>query len=224
MLLIDGTVVAAAASQALTGINIMKRSLSLISLFLLCVPFTEAQSNSVKFNTRVQLSTGGLFTRARDPEREFTINYPEYYGLQQSLQISFCVPVKVFNFGLGTGVSFRTGDYFSTICPKVFALIEIGNATKRSLFSFSFFSGLMQGWVQKKACFYFGGGPSFNFCKIFHPISFSISPYFEFHWGETKNITFWDSVHGEYQTYTYKYRTFTGNLSCIIQFNNFKKK
>lgn len=204
----------------------MAKSLTLFYILLLSVSLAEAQSDKVKFNTRIQLSIGGFTTDPMKLEKEITIDAPSSSGYQHGLQLSFCVPTGVFNFGIGAGAFYRPGNatYSSGLYPKAFLLMEVGNGTQRTFFSFTFITGVMQGSIQKNTCFYLGGGPSFNICKTFHPITFSISPYFEIHWGESKDITFWDSRHGMFQTYTFVYRTMTANISCIMQFNFFKKK
>ena len=203
----------------------MMKNIYLIFLVISSSLFLEAQPDPLKFSTRVQISTGVLSTLPGKLDREYGIESRSYYGFQQSLQISFCVPIDDFNVGLGTGVSLRTGDviYPPSLSPKVFLLFELCNAKKRSLFSFIINAGLMEGSIQKKACIYFGGGPSLNICKTFHPISISINPYIECHWGESKDISFLGASGHPNETYTFIYKTLTGNLSCIIQFNFFKK-
>ena len=184
----------------------------------------NAQNHPFTPGLRLQISPGIVFTRSNLPELEFDVPRETYTGLQESLQVSFFVPVKFVNIGIGSGLSFRPSDviYPSTVSPKVFLLLEFFNASKRSPFSFIVSPGFMRGAIQDKAFFYIGWGPSFNFGKNFNNFTFSINPYFETHADGKAQRSYNDNRMGNpnYRVpYTLNFRTTTFNLSCLIQMN-----
>ena len=80
----------------------------------------------------------------------------------------------------------------------------------------------MQGTIENKSCLYFSGGPSFNIGNEFKKATVSISPYFEYHAGESATRYYYDyrwSQQGVKGSYTRHFRTLTINLSCIVQLN-----
>ena len=190
----------------------------------------KAQNTGFILGTRVQLSTGPIFVRSTAPELEVTVFGESYNGFQQSLQASIFVQLKYCNLGIGSGLSLRTGDiiFNSTLSPKVFMFLEVKNGLKRSLLSFILNAGIMQGSIEKKGCFYLGGGPSFNIGKEVKKINVSINPYIEFHMGEN-GVRYYDDPHAipgyppNKYPYTIQFRTVTINLSCIVQFNFCKR-
>jgi hypothetical protein len=204
----------------------MRKKLTILFLIISFCLSLKAQNSGFKFGTRVQLSTGVVLTESEMPDLEVSVGRETYGGLQQSLQVSIFIPVKFFNIGIGAGLSYRTGDviYPSTLSPKVFLMMEIANGLNRSLLSYILNVGIMQGSIEKKSCFYFGGGPSFNIGKEFKKVNVSINPYWEFHMGE-QGIRYYNDPHTipGYDAikvpYTLHFRTATVNLSCIIQFN-----
>lgn len=203
----------------------MKQQLPLLFLVLTITLHGNAQNKGFAFGTRVQLSTGAVLTMSNEPTLEVSVNREIHVGLQQGLQVSFFAPVSNFNIGIGGGLSFRTGDtiYNSSLSPKVFFMFEFGNGKKRTLLSYILNIGVMKGSIENKACFYFGGGPSFNIGKEFSLVTVSINPYWEFHMGES-GIRYIEDPHSSpyyqnYIDYTLQFRTATVNLSCIVQFN-----
>jgi len=141
----------------------MKKATTILILILIGFLPLMAQNKALKFGVRIQLSPGAVFTYSENIQKEFVDGRESYAGLQQSLQVSIFTPVDIFNLGIGTGLSLRTGDviYSSTLIPKVFLMIEIGNGKKRSLMSCILNAGFMQGSIENKSCIYFSGGPSF---------------------------------------------------------------
>jgi hypothetical protein len=214
----------AAVGGALGAINIMKKTTAILLLILASTHIMVAQNKAFKFGIRTQLSTGVISTYSENIHKEYVDGRETHSGLQQSLQISIFTPINIFNIGLGTGLSLRTGSeiYPSTIIPKVFLMIEIGNGKKRSRVSGILNTGIMQGSIENKSCFYVGGGPSFNIFKEFRTVTVSINPYFEFHMGEKATRYYLDthwSQQGTQYSYTRHFKTLTINLSCIVQFN-----
>ncbi|MEI6900147.1 MAG: hypothetical protein WCL00_09730 [Bacteroidota bacterium] len=105
-------------------------------------------------------------------------------------------------------------------------MIEIGNTTNSSTVSGIIFPGYMLGPINKKGCFYIGGGPCFNFGEPTDDIEVSINPYIEFHMGENQNLVTYDrrmGYPGAPYYYTLIYKTLTFNVSCTIQMNFFAK-
>ena len=203
----------------------------IIFIILLFSFSSNGQKRDNFLGLKLQLSNGAFFTWSNHP----TIPVPQTLeqsssGLQYSFQSSFFYPTNYFNFGLGVGLSYRAIDIYlegldPPLYPKVFAMIEVGNAKIPSHFSFVLFPGYMLGSINKKGCFYIGGGPSFNIGKPKSRILCSICPYAEFHMGEDKNLIAYDRRMGapvEYH-YTLNFKTLTINLSCIIQLNFYKK-
>jgi len=208
----------------------MKTKLIILILVFMSPPFLRSQGISPKIKIRIQASAGGVYTRTEDPG-VFSAHGEYYYAYQYSIQGAAFLPLHYFNIGLGTGLSYRYSTnlidiYGSGLYPKVFVLLEIGNARARTPFSFIITPGIMQGPVWKKACLYIGGGPSFNIGRKFRKITASITPYIEFHGGEKKDLKYFDTRMGHpgiEHDYTLHYKTITFNLACLIQLNSFKK-
>jgi hypothetical protein len=202
----------------------MKKTTTILFLILTSLLPLMAQHKAFKFGVRLQLSPGAVFTYSENLETEYVSGREGYSGLQQSLQALIFAPLNYINLGVGAGLSLRTGNqiFSSTLSPKVFLMIEVGNGKERTLLSIIFNVGLMQGSLENKSCFYVGGGPSFNIGKKFKKVTVSINPYFEFHMGEKGNRYYYDS-HWSYPgtkvPYTLHFKTTTINLSCIVQFN-----
>jgi hypothetical protein len=214
----------AAAGGALGAINIMKKTTAIILLILTSLLPLMAQNKAFKLGVRIQLSPGAVFTYSEKLETKYLSGRESYSGLQQSLQAVILTPLNYVNIGLGAGLSLRTGDqiFSSTLSPKVFLMIEVGNGKERTLLSIIFNAGIMQGSIENKSCFYVGGGPSFNIGKEFKKVTVSINPYFEFHMGEKGDRYYIDSYYthpGVKVPYTRHFKTTTINLSCIVQFN-----
>jgi len=210
----------------------MKAKLTIFIIILVSPLLLTSQNTTSKFRARIQASVGGVYTKANETQvSAFSVNGEDYYGYQYSIQATVLTPIRFINLGLGAGLSYRYSTnisdiYHSSIYPKLFILLEIGNASKRSSFSFIITPGLMQGPVEKKACFYVGGGPSFNIGREFRKVTVSITPYIEFHGGEKKDLKYFDTRMGhpgEELDYSLHYKTITFNIACLVQLNSFRK-
>jgi hypothetical protein len=202
----------------------MRKTTAILLLILTSFLPLMAQNKAFKLGCRMQLSTGVVSTYSENIQKEYVDGRETYAGFQQSLQASIFTPISSVNLGIGAGFSLRTGDaiYQSTLTPKIFLMLEIGNGVKRPVVSGIFNAGVMQGSIEKKTCFYIGGGPSFNIGKEFKKVTVSINPYFEFHSGESAIRYYYDthwSQQGTQVPYTRHFKTLTINLSCIVQFN-----
>ena len=193
----------------------------LLSICSVGIRSSYSQNNGPKLHFKFQSITGYIFSKADNPPGLVKINISEETNcFQFGIQTSVLFPVSIFNLGGGISLPYLIFDEFHSdgIYPKVFGIVEIGNAKKRNLFSAIVIAGITKGYASKNPKFFVSLGPSININHKWKKLNISINPYFEYSCDRKIKTAYI----GNFEDFELKYRNLSINLSIILQMNYFK--